>query len=146
MTIIADYCAHVHRDDNDYLLGTNAIMSLEKPFKKGGKNHELQLHFLPEYSRKEGMPPLAFNLGNGSICFENAGAEKHATTPLTKPCKTDPNRIGLISYLHKFTNRPNHGEEFSGQNKDQINQKLQQVQNRLKKSIQKVKKSPYFLD
>ncbi len=155
VTIIADYCAHEHRDENDFLYGTNAILSLEKtktdnipPKTQKEKNTkkitsqtkqnvlqlknlsklaevsekpELQLHYLPEYSLKSAtVHGLAFNLGHGSICFENAGCELHATTPLTRCSASNPNRIGLISYLHKGINKPRHGEEYSEDNKEDL--------------------------
>lgn len=116
LTVIADYCAHAHRDEHDYLYGTNAILSLENE-----KNKNAQLHFLPEYllTRKD-KHGLALNLGNGSVCFENAAIEIHGTTPVKSPNKLNPSRIGLISYLHKYIDKPNHGEEFSKINKEQL--------------------------
>jgi hypothetical protein len=107
LTFVCDYCAHGHVDRNDYPLGTNAILSLQNPEKRGK-----QLHCLANYSLTEDGPQgMQFDLGNGSVCFENAALEVHSSSRVETPDKKNPSRIGIIAYLHSAINKPNHGEE-----------------------------------
>lgn len=80
------------------------------------------------------MGGIGIALGHGSVLFECAKHEMHATTALKKPNRTLPNRIALIFYQHRNLNRPKHGTE-EWEEKMRLKKTNQEVENKLLKSI-----------
>ena len=45
-----------------------------------------------------GEPGIGFRLPNGSVLYEHALMEDHATTALPSPSRLEPNRLALVYY------------------------------------------------
>ena len=52
---------------------------------------------------------VALALTHGSVLFEVAKFERHASTALPNPSRHNPSRLSIVFYQHKYLNRVNHG-------------------------------------
>ena len=74
-----------------------------------------QLHILPAYGvagarhAKSNFRGVGIALTHGSLLYEYAKAEWHATSPVLQPNRFDPTRISYVFYRHRGLNAPNHG-------------------------------------
>ena len=80
---------------------------LEKSEVKGEVMYETDC---PEAFQDSDVGGLALALPHGSLLFEVAKQELHATPALRSPNKINPCRVGLVFYQHGSLHLPQHGK------------------------------------
>ena len=107
-TCAMDSTVKPHKDSNNFPTGCTAILNLINPEKR-----ETPAHVLSNYAKNEnGKPAIRLKLENGSILFEVARKEVHASTKVANPNPCNPSRIGLIFFQHIKMDRPQHGQNL----------------------------------
>ena len=136
VTICLDFSAHRHKDTSNMVGGCTVVATFlrdsgsaataaakgqeeeKKPSAGSGKTQQQkaeQLHILPAYGvagakhAKSNFRGVGIALTHGSIIYEYAKAEWHATSPVLDPNRFDPIRISYVLYRHRGLIAPKHG-------------------------------------
>merc|ERR1719186_1790283 len=68
ITTVVDFCAHSHKDTNNMVAGTTAIVSLTRPENmKPGKHEDEQFHVLPLYVPDMTQKEIDERVDNGQL-------------------------------------------------------------------------------
>ena len=107
-TLVQSKMVHVHTDDRNGGSGLSAMFVF---CSEQDRNASPQVHTLLNYSlqRKKGRG-VGFPLPHMSLHIELGGIEPHSSTPCPLNEEGRARRIGLILYLHRFLNYPEHGK------------------------------------
>ncbi|ENN78720.1 hypothetical protein YQE_04892, partial [Dendroctonus ponderosae] len=107
-----DQDAKVEKGEMDVFTNPGKVSRANEPNDrnvKPPKSVDVKLTDNSECFRDPEIGGVAIALSHGSVLFECAKHELHATTSLKNPNRTDPTRISLVFYQHRNLNKSQHG-------------------------------------
>ncbi len=109
-----DFSTHLHKDVNNIKNGCTAVVTLTNDVGNDNASDE-QFHVLPCYKlNTQGSSTtggVALALTHGSVLFEVARLETHASTALRYPNVYNPTRISMVFYQHRGLVGQQHGSD-----------------------------------
>ena len=115
----------MHRDFRDVFKGVTCLVSIQRPVTATGEAPAKQWHLLPDYKISVSDPGcLALDLGTGSLLYEVARQEWHATTAIPNADRRNPARMAMVLSQHEDLDLPLHGQrvEMAGLHPGPLNE------------------------
>jgi len=108
-SIVSDYTAHRHFDNNNVDNGLTGLVTFKNP--SLDCNEIFQVHILPNYTVPGalGKKGVGFYLPHNSLALGVARKERHATFNLRPPCTQNASRTAYVLFQHAFLDKPDHG-------------------------------------